>query len=112
MASEARSSVARVDRGDPVAAQLRRDGTARLRFSRPLIELLDELSTRLNTPVAELITQSVTLLKVAADAQARGESVCLLDDDLEIVAEIINFGTSKGVGVASFPDVEPDQGER
>ena len=111
MSTLARTSVSRPDREDPVASQLERDGTARLRFSRPTIDFLEELSIRLNTPVADLLTQAVGLFIVAVDAQARGERVCLVDDDLDILGEIAGFGATAGVGVAPFPETEADQDE-
>ena len=96
MASELTVSVARRDRLDPDATRLNREGEVRLRASRPMVELLDQLSARLNTPVDDLLTQAVVLSKVAIDAQARDQRVCLLDDDLNIMGEIVDFGTSEG----------------
>jgi hypothetical protein len=89
MASEVRSEVATLD---PIIAQLRRDGTARLRFSQPTIEFLEQQAIRLKLPVEEMLTQAVGLFVVAVEAQARGEQVCLLNDDLEIVSEIGAIG--------------------
>ena len=109
MASEVRSLVSRSDRDDNVAAKLRRDGEARLRFSRPMVELLDGLSVRLNLPVVDVITHAVVLLKVAVDSQVHGQRLCLLDDDGNIRGEVVDFGMSEGVGIDPFPEIEADR---
>jgi len=112
MASDVRSKVARLDRDDPVAARMKREGEARLRISPPMLDLLDELSIQLNLPMADVLVQAVGLLKVAVDAQARGEQLCLLDDDLDIVGEIADLGASKNLGSDPSPEMEVDRDGR
>ncbi len=58
------------------------------------------------------MTHALALFKLAADAQSRGESVCFLDDDLDIVCEILDLGTTQGIGVASYADAEPDRDDQ
>ena len=112
MASETFSSVARRDREDPVAARMKRDGEARLRISSPMLELLDGLSIQMNLPMAEVLIRAVGLLNVAIEAQARGEKLCLLNDDLDIVGEIADLCASKNHGSDPSPELEADRDDR
>ncbi len=73
---------------DPIADDLKRDGVASLRFSPPTVELLDRLAGRLNLPMGEVLTRALLLLSLAAEAQERGEQVCFVDGDSNIVGEV------------------------
>ena len=80
-----------------------------LRPTRPMSEALARLSADIDAPVEEVLTQAVALLMVAVEAQQRGQRLCLADDDLKIMGEIVDFGaSSEGIGIDPFPEAESD----
>ncbi len=97
---------------DPVADGMKRDGLLSLRASPPLVELLDGLSRRLGVPVTEVLAEAVFMLKVAVEAEDRGQRICLADRDLKIVGELVDLIASGGVGIDPFPEADSDRPDR
>ena len=80
-----------------------------LGLSQPMASALESLTHEIGTPVKDVLSQAVVLLMVAVEAQKRGQRVCLADDDLKIMGEIVNFGVeSEQVGIDPFPEVGSD----
>ena len=86
-----------------IAASLRRDGTVRLQFSKPMIEMLERLSTQTHLPIEQVMTQGVMLLQVAVEAQMRGQKLYIVDDKLDVETEINGFGIHPSV------EMEPEE---
>ena len=81
-----------------------------LRPTRPMAEALARLSADIDAPVEVVMTQAVALLMVAVEAQERGQRLCLADDDLEIISEIVGFGaTNDGIDLDPFPEGGSDR---
>jgi hypothetical protein len=78
-----------------------------LGMTQSMAATLDGLSEEMDAPVEEVLSQAVALLMVAVEAQNRGQRLCLADDDLNIVGEIVDFGASnERIGVDPFPEAE------
>ena len=75
-----------------------------------MAEELQSLSKEMDTPVEAVLSQAAELLMVAVAAQKRGHRLCLADDDLKIMGEIVDFGSStERVGIDPFPEAESDR---
>ncbi len=76
----------------------------------PMASALESLTVQIGVPVEEVLSQAVVLLMVAVEAQKRGQRLCLADDDLKIMGEIVDFGVeNEMVGIDPFPQAGSDQ---
>lgn len=76
----------------------------------PMAYTLGLLSEKMGVSVEEVLSQAVALLRVAVEAQDRDQRLCLADDDLNIVSEIVDFGTSREpLGVDPSPEPGKDR---
>jgi hypothetical protein len=79
-------------------------------MTQSMASALNSLSERLSTPIEDILSQAVALLIVAVEAQDRGQRLCLADDELNVVGEIVDFGVaSECVGIDPFPEAESDR---